>query len=238
MGTCIELVGDTMLKLKYKTLLIIIFLLLVLSLQVISAQELPLMDTIIMVDPGHGGRDSGTMYQNILEKDINLEISKVLEKRLTELGAIVYLTRTQDVDLSSIYDSGKKRGDLYRRLLLIKKKQSDLYLSIHINWYQNSANKGAEVLYNSINSKNELLATAIMDEFREILGSKREVKPTDLYMYRNTTTPGVLIECGYLSNPSERSLLQDEKYQQKIADAITKGVITYLKNNNQLKNIL
>lgn len=227
-----------MLKAKYKTLLMIIFLLLVLSLQVISAQELPLIDTIIMIDPGHGGRDSGTMYHNILEKDINLEISKVLETKLSELGAIVYLTRTQDIDLSSIYDSGKKRGDLYRRLLYIKKKKSDLYLSIHINWYQNSANKGAEVLYNSINPKNELLATAIMDEFKVSLNSKREIKTTDLYMYRNTTTPGVLIECGYLSNPEERNLLQNQEYQEKIATSISKGVITYLKKHHQLKNIL
>lgn len=227
-----------MLKTKYKTLLMIIFLLLVLSLQVISAQELPLLDTIIMIDPGHGGRDSGTMYQNIFEKDINLEISKVLETELSKLGAIVYLTRTQDVDLSSIYDSGKKRGDLYRRLLYIKKKKSDLYLSIHINWYQNSANKGAEVLYNSINPKNKLLATAIMDEFKVSLNSKREIKTTDLYMYRNTTTPGVLIECGYLSNPEERMLLQNQEYQEKIAISISKGVIAYLKKHNQLKNIL
>ena len=105
-----------MLKVKYKTTLLIIFCLLVLSLQVISAQTLPLQDTIIMVDPGHGGRDSGTYYGKIYEKDINLEISKALEEELTKNGAIVYMTRTRDIDLSSIYDSAKKRGDLYRRL--------------------------------------------------------------------------------------------------------------------------
>ena len=93
-----------MLKIKYKTTLLIIFCLLVLSLQVISAQSLPLQDTIIMVDPGHGGRDSGTYYGQILEKDINLEISKQLEQTLTEKGAIVYMTRKRDIDLSSIYD--------------------------------------------------------------------------------------------------------------------------------------
>ena len=69
-----------MIKTKYKTTLLIIFFLLVLSLQVISAKQLPLIDTIIVVDPGHGGRDSGTTYGEILEKDINLEISKVLKK--------------------------------------------------------------------------------------------------------------------------------------------------------------
>lgn len=227
-----------MLKVKYKTTLLIIFCLLVLSLQVISAQTLPLQDTIIMVDPGHGGRDSGTYYGKIYEKNINLEISKALEEELTKNGAIVYMTRTRDIDLSSIYDSAKKRGDLYRRLLKIKETKSDLYISIHINWYQNPSMKGAEVLYNSINENNEKLAKSIMKEFKTDLGSTRTVKTTDLYMYRNTTTPGVLVECGYLSNPTERTLLQQEDYQKKLAKSITNGIINYLKKKGQIKYIL
>ena len=227
-----------MLKVKYKTTLLIIFCLLVLSLQVISAQTLPLQDTIIMVDPGHGGRDSGTYYGKLYEKDINLEISKALEEELTKNGAIVYMTRTRDIDLSSIYDSAKKRGDLYRRLLKIKETKSDLYISIHINWYQNTSMKGAEVLYNSINENNEKLAKSIMKEFKTDLGSTRTIKTTDLYMYRNTTTPGVLVECGYLSNPTERTLLQQENYQKKLAKSITNGIINYLKKKGQIKYIL
>ena len=227
-----------MLKIKYKTILLIIFCLLVLSLQVISAQTLPLQDTIIMVDPGHGGRDSGTYYGETYEKDINLEISKALEEELTKNGAIVYMTRTRDIDLSSIYDSAKKRGDLYRRLLKIKETKSDLYISIHINWYQNTSMKGAEVLYNSINENNEKLAKSIMKEFKTDLGSTRTIKTTDLYMYRNTTTPGVLVECGYLSNPTERTLLQQENYQKKLAKSITNGIINYLKKEGQIKYVI
>ena len=227
-----------MLKVKYKTTLLIIFCLLVLSLQVISAQTLPLQDTIIMVDPGHGGRDSGTYYGKIYEKNINLEISKALEEELTKNGAIVYMTRTRDIDLSSIYDSAKKRGDLYRRLLKIKETKSDLYISIHINWYQNTSMKGAEVLYNSINENNKKLAKSIMKEFKTDLGSTRTIKTTDLYMYRNTTTPGVLVECGYLSNPTERTLLQQEDYQKKLAKSITNGIINYLKKKGKIKYIL
>lgn len=227
-----------MLKVKYKTTLLIIFCLLVLSLQVISAQTLPLQDTIIMVDPGHGGRDSGTYYGKIYEKDINLEISKALEEELTKNGAIVYMTRTRDIDLSSIYDSAKKRGDLYRRLLKIKETKSDLYISIHINWYQNTSMKGAEVLYNSINENNEKLAKSIMKEFKTNLGSTRTIKTTDLYMYRNTTTPGVLVECGYLSNPTERTLLQQEDYQKKLAKSITNGIINYLKKKGKIKYVI
>ena len=227
-----------MLKVKYKTTLLIIFCLLVLSLQVISAQSLPLQDTIIMVDPGHGGRDSGTYYGEIYEKDINLEISKTLAQELSKQGAIVYMTRKRDIDLSSIYDSAKKRGDLYRRLLMIKEKKSDLYISIHINWYDDTTLKGAEVLYNEINENNKKLARSIMKEFKNDLKSTRTIKTTDLYMYRNTTTPGVLVECGYLSNPTERTLLQDEKYQKKLALSITNGIINYLKKTKQIKYVL
>ena len=222
-----------MLKTKYKTILLIIFYLLILSFQVISAQTLPLQDTIIMIDPGHGGRDSGTYYGKILEKDINLEISKVLEQELSKKGAIVYMTRKRDIDLSSIYDSKKKRGDLYRRLLLIKDKNCDLYISIHINWYQNTAISGAEVLYNEINPNNRLLAKSIMNRLKKDLKTTRKITTTDLYMYRNTTIPGVLIECGYLSNPTERNLLQKKEYQKRLAKAITKGVIEYLKKKKK-----
>lgn len=220
-----------MLKLKYKSFLLIIFCLLVFSLQVIYAKPTTLEGVKIMVDAGHGGRDAGTMYKSILEKDLNLEISKILKKDLQSLGATVYMTRTKDEDLSSIHDSVKKRGDLYRRLLLIHNKNCDLYISIHINWYQNTAISGAEVLYNEINPNNRLLAKSIMNQLKKYLKTTRKITTTDLYMYRNTTIPGVLIECGYLSNPAERKKLDNKKYQKKISKAISKGIINYIKTN-------
>jgi N-acetylmuramoyl-L-alanine amidase len=226
-----------MLKRKIKSIIIITIIVLLSSLDLISAKTLPLLGIVITIDPGHGGRDPGTMYNSIKEKDLNLEISKALEKELTKNGAIVYMIRTSDIDLSSIYDSKKKRGDLYRRLLKIKENKSNLYLSIHINWYQNSTHKGAEVLYNSINKNNKILAEAIMNEFKTNQKSKREIKKTNLYMYKNITIPGVLIETGYLSNPTERRLLQSESYQKELAKSITNGVKNYLKAINEESNL-
>lgn len=226
-----------MLKRKIKSIIIITIIILLSSLDLISAKTLPLLGIVITIDPGHGGRDPGTMYNSIKEKDLNLEISKALEKELTKNGAIVYMIRTSDIDLSSIYDSKKKRGDLYRRLLKIKENKSNLYLSIHINWYQNSTHKGAEVLYNSINKNNKILAEAIMNEFKTNQKSKREIKRTNLYMYKNITIPGVLIETGYLSNPTERRLLQSESYQKELAKSITNGVKNYLKSINEESNL-
>ena len=82
--------------------------------------DLPLLGRVVFVDPGHGGRDPGTMYGNIQEKDIVLEISKKLRDELMSKGAIIYMTREGDEDLSSIWDSNKKRGDLYRRILMFR----------------------------------------------------------------------------------------------------------------------
>ncbi len=214
---------------QYKTFILIMLILSVFTLQFIEAKTVDLKGKVITIDVGHGGRDSGTWYGDIYEKDINLEISKVLKKTLEEDGAVVYMTRTKDEDLSSKWDSSKKRGDLYRRILFIQEKKSDLYLSIHINWFDNSYHRGQEVLYNSINPKNKILGEKLMEEFKKDFNTKRSLTTTDLYLYRNTRVPGVLIECGFLSNPEDRRLLQDKNYQKKLSISIKNGVLNYLK---------
>ena len=193
------------------------------------SKDLQLLGKVIYIDPGHGGRDSGTVYANVLEKDLNLEISLALEQEFGRRGAIVYLTRDKDEDLSSIYDERKKRGDLYRRILLIsdKEKSVDLYLSIHINWYDNPYWGGAEVLYHPINKNNEILGEIIMNNFQKDLGTKRILKRTNLYMYKNLNVPGVLIECGFLSNYRDRTSVQEKEYQNLIAKSITNSVVEY-----------
>ncbi|MBQ7137022.1 MAG: N-acetylmuramoyl-L-alanine amidase [Bacilli bacterium] len=214
-------------------LILVVVFIIGLSIFIVSTVKaenyLPLLGKVIVIDPGHGGRDPGTMYGNIYEKDINLEISKKLEKTLMEQGAIVYMIRESDVDLSSKYDKQKKRGDLYRRILFIEdeKKKTDIYLSIHINWYKNSSWSGAEVLYHNINPNNKLLGEIVMKHLKKDFDTKRSLKKTSLYLYRNTTVPGVLIECGFLSNPNERYLLRQESYQEKLSGSITDAVIEY-----------
>lgn len=218
---------------KIKKLLFLIILVLFICTNSSSAKKLPLTGKIITIDPGHGGRDPGTIHNKIMEKNLNLEISLLLEKELLNKGATVYMIRRSDIDLSSIYDSKKKRGDLYRRIKKIKENKSDMYISIHINWYKNSYYKGAEVLYNNINPNNKLLATKIMTEFKNNLNSSRNITTTNLYMYKNITTPGVLVECGYLSNYEERKNLVDLSYQRRIAKIITSGIVNYYENIKQ-----
>ena len=217
---------------KYSICILFLFIISVFTFSKVNAniQELPLLGRVIFVDPGHGGRDPGTIHGKIMEKDIVLEISENLRDELMSKGAIVYMTRETDIDYSSQWDQNKKRGDLYRRLLMYKKYSAELYLSIHINHYSNSKWSGAEVLYNSINSENKVFGELLMNNFKTALGSRRNLKSTNLYMYKNTTVPGVLIECGFLSNPNERYLLQKSSYQKKLASIITDTVITYFNN--------
>ena len=206
------------------------FIVLLMSLQFVDAKIKPKMTLtgkIITIDPGHGGRDAGTSYGKIYEKDLNLAISKVLKNVLEEKGATVYMIREDDSDLSSKWDRAKKRGDLYRRILKIQENKSDLYLSIHINYHYYSSVSGAEVLYHPINPNNLILAESIMDEFKNNLNTNRKVIKTNLYLYSNTRVPGVLIECGFISNQNERYLLQKKSYQEKLANAIGKGVENY-----------
>ena len=216
-----------MLKNKYRTLILICFFLLVISFQVISAKELPLFQKVIVVDAGHGGRDPGTSYGNTLEKDLNLEIAKVLEKELLKQGAIVYMTRDEDEDLSKTSDYRKKRADLRRRVNFIEEKESDLYLYIHLNWYKDYYYGGAEILYNNINKNNKVLATNLKESLTNNNIKTRDLKTTNLYMYRNTNVVGVLVECGFLSNKNDRYLLKTKWYQEKFSKALVEGVIKY-----------
>ncbi len=229
-----SLLGDDMTERKIKNMLFVLFLIGLFTFQNIQAQvleELPLFGKIIFVDAGHGGRDPGAMYGNLMEKDLNLAMALTLQQTLLEQGAIVYMTRDEDEDLSSKWDESLKRGDLYRRIVMYRKKNADLYLSIHMNDHENETQSGAEVLYNKINPENERLGTILMNLFQKELHSKRKLKTTDLYMYRNTTVPGVLIECGFISNANDRYLLQKKSYQEKISQIITKGVITFFQHS-------
>ena len=188
--------------------------------------ELPLLGKIIVVDAGHGSLDPGTMYGQIYEKDINLKISQNLEKILSKYGASVIMTRDGDYDLSTPNTNHRKKSDFDNRIKLINESKADLYLSIHLNYLSNSAYKGAQVFYNNDNKN---LALVMQDYLNQELTSDREIKkiPASTYMYNKLKVRGLLIECGFLSNASERTLLQSSKYQEKVAFSIANALVKY-----------
>ena len=216
---------------KYKICVFLFLILGIFGFNFVSAEEnnLPLLGHIIYIDPGHGGLDPGAIYMNIKEAPINLEISEKLEEALTKKGAIVYMTRYGDYDLSLPNASNHKRSDLNQRIKLINESNCSLFLSIHLNADISESWYGAQVFYDDINSENAILAEFLQNEFSKSLKSKRKIKEIgDLYLYRKVEKPGVLVEVGFLSNANERYLLRQDSYQEKLVDTIVTGVINYL----------
>ena len=195
-----------------------------------NEESLPLLNKIIYIDPGHGGLDPGAMYSGVMEKNINLEISKKLEERFFSLGAIVYMTRYGDYDLSVNNTINRKRSDLSRRRNIINRSNCDLFISIHLNAEETNIYKGAQVFYSDNNEQNIVIAKIFQQEFKEQLNSTRKYKLNNgLYLQKKITRPGVLLEVGFLSNSNERYLLKQNNYQQKIVNTITSATINYFK---------
>ena len=216
--------------LKYKICVLFILLISIISFNIVGAKtnSLPLLGKTIYLDPGHGGLDPGAMYKKIKEKDINLSISEKLQTKLEKLGAIVYLTRYGDYDLSVANTSNRKRSDLSRRGNIINRSKCDLYVSIHLNAETSSSWYGAQAFYDDINEENKKIAEIMQQEFKEKLNSKRKYKQIDnIYLNKRVKQPGVLLEVGFLSNPNERYLLQTDNYQNKIAETIVSGMLKY-----------
>ena len=183
---------------------------------------------VIIVDPGHGNLDPGTSYGDIYEKDINLSISKYLEKELIKNDAKVIMTRTADYDLASPNSIFRKKSDFDNRIKLINNKKVDMYISIHLNYLRDTSYYGPQVFYDKDNEK---LANTIQNELNKEFQGSRKVKriPNDTYMYSRLKKPGILIECGFLSNYEERNKLMEENYQELLAKVIVKGLKKFYK---------
>ena len=217
---------------KFKTIMILCMCFSIISISKVYAlvNDYTLLGKTIYLDPGHGGRDSGAIYKNIYEKDINLIISKKIEKHLIAKGATVYLTRDTDIDLSTT-TINKKRSDLLNRAKLINNSKADMYISIHLNYISNSKWNGLQIFYNNKNKENELIAAKLTSSLKEYRSNIREPKKENIYyMYKQISVPGVLIELGFLSNPNDRYRLTQNEHQEKLAKNIASSIEKYYSN--------
>ena len=190
----------------------------------------PLIGKIIVIDPGHGGKDRGADYNDIYESELNLAISLELKKALEKSGATVLMTREDNYDLSSPNVYYRKKNDFDNRIKLINNSNADLYLSNHLNSILNCKNFGPQVFYDKKITENKIIAEMIQTELNIALEDTRKIgvlNPNNYYLYKQLNTKGVLIECGFLSNASDRKKLQTEKHQQKIARTINRAIIKY-----------
>lgn len=188
--------------------------------------------TVIVVDAGHGGVDGGMAgTDGVDEKDINLSIAWKLRDALKDSGFKVIMTREGDEGLYEEGSSQKKVQDLQNRCKIIAEASPALTVSIHQNSYTDPSVCGPQVFYYSTSQEGKRLAGVLQEVLNQALSvdNGRKAKGNDSY-YLLKRSEGVLniVECGFLTNPKEAELLQEEAYQQKVADALCLGIRQYL----------
>lgn len=189
----------------------------------------------IVIDAGHGGADPGKVGINgALEKDINLAIAIKLSKILENKGYQVVLTRDDDNSLAEKSAANQKRQDMVHRVEVIEEAKPLFSISIHQNSFSNESVCGPQVFYYAQSKQGEEIAQTIQKNLDKTIQpeSPRKTKANNsYYLLKKTPTPTVIIECGFLSNEREATLLVTELYQDKVARAIYYGIQEYLEVN-------
>ena len=191
----------------------------------VSSSQL-LSQRVIVLDPGHGGLDNGASIAGVDEDELNLKISFALKEELESRGATVYMTRTDDQDMTRRNYNYSKQDDMYLRALKIDEYQPDLFLSIHLN-SSNSSAWGSQVFYYKKSEDGKRLADSIHNQMKTLTGTRKNISSSSFYILRATQSLGVLIECGFLSNANERGQLKSRSYHKKLATVISDGIQDY-----------
>ena len=184
-------------------------------------KEIPkAVEPVIIIDAGHGGEDNGCGFNNIMEKDINLEIARLVVQKLKELGYPVEMAREDDTYIAK-----------EERVEEANKNRALIYVSIHQNSCPDSSVKGIETWYNGEDTTRDSarLARLIHQEtIKSTQAVERDmVSDNSLCVVDKTQMPACLIETGFLSNGEERALLQTKEYQEKVAEGIVSGIDLY-----------
>lgn len=187
---------------------------------------------LIVIDPGHGGVDPGAVGKNnVLEKDIVLQVARRLAVYLRQAGARVTMSREDDTDLADPEITGlykRKKQDLARRVALANSLSADAMISIHVNSFSNPNQCGINTFSRPKDSDSRLLARSIQSEMNRLLKTNgRAPLYGDYYIIRETKLPAVIVETGFISNPKEYALLQNPDYQSKLAWCLYAGIVKY-----------
>ena len=202
-----------------------------------SPTEQPKNLGVIVLDAGHGGLDPGKVGVNdVLEKDINLAIVLKLKPLLEDYGFTVHLTRDSDKILGPANSSRPKRDDMIARVDMVKELNPYFTISIHQNSFPTPSVNGPQVFYYKDSEESATMAQIIQNSLNQYLNPQKKREPqanANYYLLTRTPTPTVIVECGFLSNPDEAALLATDAYQQKVAEAVFMGVVSYYETNSQ-----
>lgn len=186
----------------------------------------------VVIDAGHGGIDPGKIGINgAEEKDINLRIATLVKRYLELQDVEVVMTRETEDGLYDADASNKKVQDMKKRIAIIDEAAPALTVSIHQNSYPEEYVKGAQVFYYTGSAEGQKLADFLQTSLVQRLDPEnhRQVKANDsYYLLKKTSTPIVIVECGFLSNSEEAQKLCDSAYQERVAWAVHVGILQYL----------
>lgn len=191
----------------------------------------PLRMTVV-IDAGHGGIDGGVAgtRTKTQESDINLAISRILQRHFEEAGFCVVQTRPTEAGLYGVATPGYKRRDMEKRADIILSSGAAAVISVHQNFFRETGRRGAQVFFRESSSGGRALAERIQTSLNEMpeCVKRTQALAGDYFILNCSETPSVIVECGFLSNAEDEALLLDEGYREKLCAAILQGTLSYL----------
>ena len=194
----------------------------------------------VIIDAGHGGEDGGaSSASGLVEKDVNLEISKMLCEMLRANGVNVVMTREEDrllYDRNANYQGRKKKLDIAARLAIADGTPDAIFVSIHMNSFTDPRYSGLQVWYSPNNTDSLPLAELIREANQEQLQSENyrlcKKATSAINLLHNAKCPAVLVECGFLSNPDEAALFETHEYRQRVAFMLFCSITEFLNSSS------
>ncbi len=192
-------------------------------LKLLNQTAKPLQNRVIILDPGHGGKDPGTVKGSVSEKSITLKVSTQVKQLLENAGAKVYMTRTGDT-----YPSLQDRVDFTQA------NYGEIFVSVHVNSAANTSAQGTETYYaistGDMYQEDIDLATFVNNQIVNNLNMKnRGVKQEQYYVIRNMVIPSILVELGFLTNTEDHNKMTNDQYVNLFAESIYNGILQYYK---------
>lgn len=183
----------------------------------------------VIIDPGHGGKDGGAVsVTGTAEKELNLSVSETLEAIMTALGYRVIMTRTTDTELSSERGGSRKMQDLLGRLEISERNPGIPFVSIHMNRFGNEKYSGLQVYYSRNCAESKTVADGVQSAVKKLIQPEntRETKRATgaILLLDRIKSPGILIECGFISNRKEADLLERQDYRRKLCLAVASAL--------------
>lgn len=194
------------------------------------AQTYALKGKLIVLDPGHGGSDTGAIGpNNVTEKNVTLAIARDLRVLLLNSGATVLMTRNTDKDVA--YPGASGVDELQARVAIANQANADLFISIHADSFSEAVSGTTTYFYpGTDNSLAQFVQDSMIDQLKL---TNRGCRANDYYVLKYTTMPAILTEAAFISNPKEERLLNNRIFDNKVAIGIYNGIRNYFSSDRR-----